>query len=75
KIPIIGVGGIANWRDALEFIMAGASAIQIGTALMRGYHIIENVKKGLLQYMRKNNIKTISEIVGLSHKRDRVAYT
>ncbi|MEM2110073.1 MAG: dihydroorotate dehydrogenase [Candidatus Odinarchaeota archaeon] len=75
KIPIIGVGGIANWRDALEFIMAGASAIQIGTALIRGYHIIENVKKGLLQYMRKNNIKTISEIVGLSHKRDRVAYT
>ncbi len=69
KIPIIGVGGISNWRDALEFFMAGASAIQIGTALMKGYQVIEKIKRGLIRYMKKNKLENLNQIIGLSHKR------
>ncbi|WEU40644.1 MAG: dihydroorotate dehydrogenase [Candidatus Odinarchaeum yellowstonii] len=69
KVPIIGVGGISNWRDALEFLMAGSSAIQIGTAFMKGYQIIEKIKKGLTGYMKKNKLQTLTQIIGIAHKR------
>ncbi len=69
KVPIIGVGGISNWRDALEFLMAGACAVQIGTSLMKGYQVIEKIKKGLTGYMKKNKLKKLNQIIGISHKR------
>ncbi|MHA1835633.1 MAG: dihydroorotate dehydrogenase [Candidatus Odinarchaeia archaeon] len=68
SIPIIGVGGISNWSDVIEFIMAGASAVQIGTALLNGYEIIENIKNGLLNYLERKNIKTLEELIGYAHK-------
>jgi dihydroorotate dehydrogenase (NAD+) catalytic subunit len=70
KIPIIGVGGIENWIDAIEFFLAGASAIQIGSAIaIKGIEIFKEIINGLEEYLEKNGFKKIDEIVGLAHKK------
>ena len=69
EIPIIGCGGISSWMDAVEFFMAGASAIQIGTAVIhRDLGVFGEVVEGLNRYLEKKNIKNIGEIVGFAHK-------
>jgi dihydroorotate dehydrogenase (NAD+) catalytic subunit len=70
KVPIIGCGGIANWRDAVEFMLAGASAIQIGTAIAtKGTNIFKTVTHGISVYLRKKGFKSVEEIVGVSHRK------
>ncbi|MDO5664430.1 MAG: dihydroorotate dehydrogenase [Bacteroidia bacterium] len=64
KIPIIGMGGISNTADAVEFILAGATAIQIGTYNFVDPTISMKVIDGIVDYMDRHNIKSISEIVG-----------
>ena len=64
KIPIIGIGGIANWMDAVEFLIAGASAIQIGTANYYDPTCSMKTIDGLLEYCQKQNISQISQLVG-----------
>lgn len=67
-IPIIGVGGISNYRDVVEFIYAGASAVQIGTSIMdEGVEVFENISKGLEGFMKEKGFDSISEMVGLAH--------
>lgn len=69
KVPIIGCGGIANWRDAVEFLLAGASAVQIGTALaLKGPSVFNAVTRGIQAYMKKKGFKSVEEFVGLSHR-------
>jgi dihydroorotate dehydrogenase (NAD+) catalytic subunit len=68
-IPIIGCGGIENWSDAAEFILTGASAVQIGTAIaVKGPAVFRNIIRGLSVYLKKRNAKSVREIVGLSHR-------
>jgi dihydroorotate dehydrogenase (NAD+) catalytic subunit len=70
KVPIIGCGGIANWQDAVEFMLAGASAIQIGTAIAtKGTNVFNAVTRGMSAYLRKKDFKSVEEIVGLSHRK------
>lgn len=64
KIPIIGMGGISSWQDAIEFILAGSSAIQIGTHNFIDPTISEKVVEGINQYLDENNIKHVSELIG-----------
>lgn len=64
KIPIIGIGGIANWMDAVEFLIAGATAIQIGTANYYDPTCSIKVIDGLFEYCQKQNISQISELIG-----------
>lgn len=64
KIPIVGMGGISNANDAIEFMLAGASAIQVGTANMINPYSAIEVIDGLERYCYENNIKNIKEIVG-----------
>ncbi len=64
KIPIIGMGGIATWEDAVEMMLAGASAIQMGTAIFSDPYAPLKVIEGLEKYMDDNGIKSLSEIVG-----------
>ena len=64
KIPVIGIGGIMNARDALEFIVAGASAVQIGTANFRDPAAAQKAADGIAEYMEKNKIGGIGEIRG-----------
>jgi dihydroorotate dehydrogenase (NAD+) catalytic subunit len=63
-IPIIGVGGIMNCKDAVEFILAGASAVQVGTANFVDPAIPSEIVKGLEVYCKKHKIDDISSLVG-----------
>lgn len=64
KIPIIGMGGISTWEDAVEMMLAGAAAVQMGTAIFTDPYSPLKVIDGLAEYMEKNGIKSLSEIVG-----------
>ena len=64
KIPVIGMGGIQNAEDALEFILAGATAVSVGTAnFMNPYATLE-VIEGIEEYMKKQNVQDIRELIG-----------
>jgi dihydroorotate dehydrogenase (NAD+) catalytic subunit len=67
KIPVIGVGGIATTEDALEFLIAGARAVQIGTANFYQPDISQRIALGLQEYCRLRHIEDINEIVGSLH--------
>ncbi len=68
EIPVIGVGGMATWEDAVEMIMAGASALQVGTALQRGYGIFEEITSGLARYLERKSM-TLEDLIGLAGRR------
>jgi dihydroorotate dehydrogenase (NAD+) catalytic subunit len=69
KVPIIGCGGITNWHDAVEFLLAGATAIQIGTAIaQKGPNVFNAVTRGINSYLKRKDFKSVKEIVGLSHR-------
>ena len=68
KIPIIGTGGITTGEDALEYIMAGASAIQIGTAVYtQGPDIFKKICTEINTWMEKQRYKKLSELIGVAH--------
>ncbi|MGZ4863384.1 MAG: dihydroorotate dehydrogenase [Halobacteriota archaeon] len=67
SIPIIGVGGICNYEDALEFIMAGARAVQIGSAFARDLSVFEHVAVGIDRYLSTKCI-SFEDVVGIAHK-------
>jgi dihydropyrimidine dehydrogenase (NAD+) subunit PreA len=64
-LPISGIGGVCNWRDAVEFILLGSSSVQVCTEVMlRGYRIVEDMIEGLTQYMRDHSFSTLDQMVG-----------
>ncbi|MBQ7451388.1 MAG: dihydroorotate dehydrogenase [Prevotella sp.] len=65
KIPVIGLGGICNYRDAIEFFMAGATAIEIGTANFLDPAITVKVRDGVNQWLDDHGCKNIQEIIGV----------
>ena len=68
--PIVGVGGIVSGRDALEFIMAGAMAVEVGTALyLKGIDVISEIKNGIREWMEKNGYERIEDLVGIAQVR------
>ncbi|MFW5901636.1 MAG: dihydroorotate dehydrogenase [Thermodesulfobacteriota bacterium] len=64
SLPVIGIGGIATWSDALEFIIAGASAVQVGTANFTNPAASMEIIDGLRGYLEKEGIARVSELVG-----------
>jgi len=69
KIPVIGCGGIMNGEDAVEYMMAGASAVQIGSGVYyRGVDVFRKICIEIEKWMKKNNYKKIDEIVGIGLK-------
>ncbi len=66
-IPIIGMGGIFNWRDAVEFFLAGASAVAVGTALFVDPRTPIQICDGLVEYLSRKGLKSVSELVGRLH--------
>lgn len=70
KTPIIGVGGISKGEDVIEYILAGASAVQIGTAIGVTYpeNMIKFIQMKMKNYLKEHGIKTISELIGGAHK-------
>ena len=68
-IPIIGVGGILTWKDAVEYILAGANAVQIGSGIYyRGLNIFKEILSGIEDYMIKENFSKIEDFSGLAVK-------
>jgi dihydroorotate dehydrogenase (NAD+) catalytic subunit len=70
KVPIIGCGGIICWRDAVEYMLAGASAIEIGTGVMyEGFEVYGKVNDGIAKYLVENKFGSVKEIVSLAHRK------
>ena len=68
-IPIIGCGGISSWEDAIEFFLAGASAVQLGSAIGDNWvGVFDEINKGIIQYMERKGFSTIKEMTGLAKK-------
>ena len=65
KIPVIGMGGIASAEDAIEFILAGASAVAVGAMNFVNPYLTEEVVSGIEAYMKKNGFKSVKDMVGI----------
>ena len=74
KIPIIGMGGITDARDVLEFMIAGADAVQVGTANFVDPYIWPKLLDGVSDYLRRHDIERVSALVGTldTRAKDRV---
>src|SRR3990167_1672633 len=69
KVPIIGTGGITTGEDAIEYIMAGATALGVGSAIYyRGIDVFQKIAKEMKDFMEKMGYKTIAEMRGLAHE-------
>ncbi|MBD3202948.1 dihydroorotate dehydrogenase [Candidatus Woesearchaeota archaeon] len=69
NIPIIGTGGASCGKDAIEMIMAGSSAVGIGSAVYyRGLDVFEKINKEIKEFMEKNNYSSIKEMIGIAHE-------
>ena len=64
KIPIVGLGGISTWQDAVEMLLAGATALQIGTALFTDPYAPVKIAEGLAKFMDENGVQSVSELTG-----------
>ncbi len=64
KVPIIGQGGIISPEDAIEFLIAGASAVGIGTALFYDPLILPKINRGIIEYMDRHNFKNVEDLTG-----------
>ena len=67
-VPVIGCGGIATGSDAIEFIMAGASAIQVGTASFTNPRAPLNVLEEIEQFMEKEGIESLTDLIGAARR-------
>lgn len=68
QVPVIAIGGIATWQDAVEFIMAGASAVQVGTATFANPNAMIEIIDGLSEFMKRKGYKNLEEMRGLIQK-------
>lgn len=68
EIPIIGVGGISSWQDAVEMIMAGASAVQVGSAVYDRLDIFSEIGTGINAFLRRKGYSDVNKLIGLSHE-------
>ena len=68
EVPVVGGGGITSASDALEFIMAGASAFQIGTANFTNPRTPLDVLEGIEQFMEKEGVEDIAELIGVARR-------
>ena len=68
KIPILGMGGVEKWQDAVEMMMAGATLVGVGSSVyLRGYKIYQEILTGLKEFMKKEKIIDIKKIIGAAH--------
>jgi len=69
QVPVIGCGGVSSWQDVIEYLIAGASAVQIGSILgSSGPKIFNHITKDLKKYVEKKGLRNISELIGIAHK-------
>ena len=68
-VPISGIGGIETWEDAAEFLLLGATTLQVTTAIMQyGYRIVEDMKNGLMHYMEEQGVDRLQDLIGVANQ-------
>lgn len=72
-VPIMGCGGVSKWEDAVQFFLAGADAVQIGTATLRKMAIFNEINLGVLSYMESKGFARLGDMVGNAHRGGRKA--
>jgi dihydroorotate dehydrogenase (NAD+) catalytic subunit len=69
KVPIIGCGGISTWRDAVEFFLAGAAMVQVGSAVaLDNPRVFGNMNRGIKNYLSEKKYGNVTEVVGIAHR-------
>nr|MDO8117618.1 dihydroorotate dehydrogenase [Candidatus Sigynarchaeota archaeon] len=68
NIPVIGCGGIFSGADVIEFFLAGATAVQVGTAFIKGFDVISSITAGMMDYLHEHDIKHITDLIGKAHE-------
>ncbi len=71
KIPVVGIGGISTWADAIEFMLAGAAAVQVGTALFSNPNAPLEILKGMEEYCIRHGFKDVADLVGAARDFER----
>jgi len=66
KVPIIGIGGISTWEDVVEYILAGSTAVQVGTAWFVYPQVFVEMHKGLVKYLTQRDT-TVRKLIGKAH--------
>lgn len=66
-VPIMGCGGVSTWEHAVRFFLAGADAVQLGTATMRSFSMFNDINLGIVDYLEKKGFKSLRSIVGAAH--------
>ena len=75
-VPVMGIGGISDWQSAVEYMMAGAKAVQVGTAaLLYGHRVVRGMLQGLQEFMERKGYSRIDDLVGIASKKYRVGET
>jgi dihydropyrimidine dehydrogenase (NAD+) subunit PreA len=69
KLQIAGIGGIETWEDAAEYLLMGATTVQVTTAIMQyGYRIVDDLKNGMMHFMEEKGVDHLSDLVGLANQ-------
>ncbi len=68
-VPIMGCGGVSGWQDAVQFFLAGANAVQVGSATVKKFAVFNDINVGILEYLERKGHKALGEIVGLAQGR------
>ena len=68
ELPIIGCGGVSKWEDAVQFFLAGADAVQVGTATLRRMDLFNDINLGIVSYLERKGVKQLGDLVGSAHK-------
>jgi dihydroorotate dehydrogenase (NAD+) catalytic subunit len=68
-VPIMGCGGVSSWEDAVEFFLAGADAVQVGSATIRKFAVFNDINVGILGYLERKGARSLAEIVGEAHRK------
>lgn len=68
RIPVIGMGGISSWEDAVEFFLAGASAVAVGTYAFINNNAIPEISAGIMEYLKNNGFNDVRQIIGLASR-------
>ncbi len=66
RVPVVGIGGICTWQDAVEFIIAGASAVEIGQAKFTNPNVAIDIQNGLKEFMKSHGYHNLSEMKGIA---------
>jgi dihydroorotate dehydrogenase (NAD+) catalytic subunit len=68
EVPIMGCGGVSTWEDAVQFFLAGADAVQLGTATVKRFEVFNDLNLGVISYMERKGIAKLSDMVGAAHR-------